>query len=170
MQRFYWLVDGAIAGCSRPGGPGTPGSGGDGEIYGADRHIELEADLAWLGSQGIGAVLSLTEEPLPAEALRRHELEVLHLPVVDLTPPSPHQFQVALDFIDRARSHGKGVAVHCLMGQGRTGTILAAHLIRTGTQAQDAVDHLRTICPGALSSPSQEHALAEYGARRDWVL
>ena len=40
----------------------------------------LDADLAWLREQGIGAVLSMTETPLAAAALARHGLESLHLP------------------------------------------------------------------------------------------
>jgi atypical dual specificity phosphatase len=87
-----------------------------------------------------------------------------------MAAPSPDQFRVALDFIDRARSRGEGVAVHCLMGQGRTGSILAAFLIRAGADTSDAVEQLRVLCPGALSSPPQERALQMFCARRDWIL
>jgi hypothetical protein len=170
MHRFYWLVEGAIAGCSLPGGSPTPHVQDSRPVH-PDEHLpELDADLAWLRRQGIGAVLSLTEEPLPVEALRRQQLEVLHLPVPDMAAPSPHQFRAALDFIDIWRSRGQGVAVHCLMGQGRTGAILAAYLIRGGADARDAVEQLRVICPGALSSPPQERALEAFSARRDWIL
>jgi atypical dual specificity phosphatase len=170
MQRFYWLVDGELAGCSLPGG--SPRGDADRHAPGhSDEHLNaVEADLSWLRQQNIGAILSLTEEPLPARALQRQQLESLHLPVPDMTAPLPYQFCAALDFIDRWRSHGRGVAVHCLMGQGRTGAILAAYLIRTGVQAPDAVEQLRVLCPGALASPAQEHALTAYSARRDWML
>lgn len=168
MQRFYWLIDGALAGCSLPGGAHSTG---------ADRHAdagvpdaEVRTDLAWLGRQGIGAVLSLTEQPLSLDAVQSQQMAYLHVPVPDLTAPTPDQFGAALGFIDLSRSRGLGVAVHCLMGQGRTGTVLAAYLIRSGVRVDDAIAHLRSICPGALSSPSQEIALAAYFDRRDWVL
>jgi atypical dual specificity phosphatase len=87
-----------------------------------------------------------------------------------MTPPLPEQIQQALFFIDQHRLAGTAVAVHCLMGQGRTGTILAAYLIRDGMPADEAIARLREICPGAVESPSQRHALALFAQRRDWVL
>jgi protein-tyrosine phosphatase len=56
------------------------------------------------------------------------------------------------------------------MGQGRTGTVLAAYLIRDGASAEAAMRQLRACCPGALGSPAQERALEAYAQRRDWVL
>lgn len=160
MQRFYWLIEGAIAGCSLPGGP-------DGARQAPDA---LARDLEWLRDRGIGALVSLTESPLPPDALAAAELRGLHVPVPDLTAPTPSQFTAVLQFIDCARSRGEAVAVHCLMGQGRTGAILASHLIRGGHSARDAIDQLRSICTGALGSASQEHALEVFAARRDWIL
>ena len=104
MQGFYWLIEGELAGCSRPGGRG-------GET--------LETDLEWLRGQGIAAVVSLTEQPLTAGACERYELAELHLPVVDMTPPTPEQLGAALEFIDWQLAHGRPVVVHCLVGQGR---------------------------------------------------
>jgi atypical dual specificity phosphatase len=170
MHRFYWLIEGVIAGCSVPGGSPTAGVENRNGHNLESRLAAVEADLSWLRRQGIGAVLSLTEEALPAEALYNQHLESLHLPVPDMAAPSPDQFRVALDFIDRARSRGEGVAVHCLMGQGRTGSILAAFLIRAGAETSDAVEQLRVLCPGALSSPPQERALQMFCARRGWIL
>jgi atypical dual specificity phosphatase len=164
MQRFYWLIENTIAGCARPGGQERSGNGAS--AAGA----ELESDLAWLRQQGIEAVLSLTETPLPEEALNRVELEALHLPVPDMTAPLPEQFARALDFIDLQRSQGRAVAVHCLVGQGRTATILAAVLIRSGMSPEEAIAHLRTICPGAIGSPQQEQALHAFAERRHWVV
>jgi hypothetical protein len=84
MIRFYWLEPGILAGCSRPGArPGRHTAGDE----------EVAADLAELRRQGIDALLSLTESPLPAETLARHghDLDILHLPVPDFHPPSPEQ-------------------------------------------------------------------------------
>lgn len=160
MDGFYWLIDGVLAGCARPGALGR--SHGDAE--------SLDTDLHWLKAQGIGAVLSLTEQPLTPGTLARHGLAELHLPVDDLSPPSQEQLTDALAFIDQHIAWGRAVAVHCRMGQGRTGTVLAAFLIRSGQPCDAAIADLRAICPGALSSPSQERALEGFARRRDWIL
>jgi atypical dual specificity phosphatase len=156
MQRFYWVVDGVVAGCSRPGATGAG--------------MSIESDLRWLTEQGIGALLSLTETPLDALALEGSGVEALHLPVVDLTPPHPGQLLEGLRFIDVQRMHGRATAVHCLQGQGRTGTLLAAYLVRDGMDAEEAVARIRALCPGALSVVEQEEAVRRFARRRDWVL
>lgn len=158
MDGFYWLIEGALAGCPRPGSRRRWG-----------RSV-LAEDLTWLREQGIGAVLSLTEEPLPEGALAGHGLAELHLPVEDLAAPSPDQLRAALAFIDRQRSAGRAVAVHCRMGQGRTGTVLSAYLIRGGLDAETALRELRAVCPHAVESPVQEQALQAFAARRDWLV
>jgi len=173
MQHFYWLVENDIAGCSRPGGPEgsqTRNHRWNGAPDQTDTLEALDRDLAWLRHQDIGAVLSLTETPLAQDALSRHGLEVLHLPVPDMTAPVPEQFTRALDFIDYQRTLGRAVVVHCLVGQGRTATVLAAYLIRSGMSPEEAIAKLRALCPGAISSPGQEHALRAFAARRDWIV
>ena len=164
MRGFYWLIEGALAGCSRPGARGRRDPGG------AAMEATLDEDLRWLRGQGIEAVLSLTETPLTAGALERHGLVGLHLPIDDMRAPTPEQFRTALAFIDRQRALGRRVAVHCLVGQGRTGSILAAYLIRGGLDAGAALRALRAVCPGAVENPEQERALAEFAARRDWII
>ena len=172
MQGFYWLIKGVLAGCPRPGVRGDDGrrrrpSEGEGtEGDGA----ALDTDLNWLREQGVGAVLSMTETALPLGALARHGLAELHLPVDDLTAPNPDQFAAALAFIDRQRAADRAAAVHCRMGQGRTGTILAAYRIRHGLPVAEALRELRAVCPGAVGSQAQEEALARFAARRDWVV
>jgi protein-tyrosine phosphatase len=155
MRGFYWLIEGMLAGCRLPGGR-------DGRT--------LDDDLAWLRRQGIGALLTLTEEPLPHGALERHGLAGLHLPVDDFTAPSPAQLHAALAFIDSQLSWGHAVAAHCLMGQGRTGCVLAVYLLRSGHTLDDAIAEVRAACPGAIESHHQEEALARWAARREWVL
>jgi atypical dual specificity phosphatase len=169
VERFYWLIENTLAGCSRPGGPDRSQAQNSARHHAASSSV-LDDDLAWLRHQGIGAVLTLTEAPLDTEALDRHGLEVLHLPVPDLTAPFPEQFDRALAFIDRHRMEGRAVAVHCLVGQGRTATVLAAYLIRSGTNAEDAIAELRALCPGAIGSQDQEQALHAFARRRDWIV
>jgi atypical dual specificity phosphatase len=171
MRGFYWLIDGQLAGCPRPGGRdvGNPFERKNDAVL--EQTNRLDDDLAWLEEQGIGAVLSLTETPLAAETLARHEkLAVLHVPVPDMTPPLPGQLVRALEFIDEQRAQERAVVVHCLMGQGRTGTVLAAYLIRGGASPAEALRTVRGVCVGAVESSSQERALYAFAERRDWIV
>jgi atypical dual specificity phosphatase len=178
MRSFFWLIDGVLAGCGRPGfrgaggrGPGGPGGGRRPALDDTPEALAaLEADLVWLREQGIGAVLSLTETPLVDGAAERLGLAVLHLPVDDLTAPTPRQLEHALAFIDEQTTRGRGVAVHCLMGQGRSATVLAAYLIRAGATPEAAIALMRGVCHGAIGSPEQERALHAFARRRDWIV
>ncbi len=166
MQGFYWLIEGRLAGCPRPGSRHRDRSGGSPE----QEQIALDDDLAWLRMRGIGALLSLTETPLDISWATRRGLDILHLPVDDLHAPSPAQLHYALAFIDRQHALDRAVAVHCLMGQGRTGTVLAAHRIRAGSTPDAAIAELRRLSPGAIGSLEQETALHAFARHRDWIL
>ena len=166
LIRFYWMIDAALAGCSRPGGREQRERG----ERGMSRAATLDTDLAELRERGIGAVLTLTEEALPAEALAHYELESLHVPVRDMTAPEPEELARALGFIDVQRALGRAVAIHCLMGQGRTGTVLAAYLVRNGAPPDEAIARVRAACPGALEVEEQVRAVRAFARRRDWVV
>src|SRR5438270_51852 len=149
MERFYWLIDGQIAGCSRPGGRQSL----DGEI---------QRDLDSLREKGITAVLTLTETSLPAGPLADSGLRSLHLPIPDMEAASPDELITALHFIDSELRVGGAVAVHCLMGQGRTANVLGAYLVRRGMGADSAIQELRALCEGALASAAQVRALRTF--------
>jgi atypical dual specificity phosphatase len=167
VRNFYWLFEGALAGSARPGGE----LGRHSALPAGDTPNEaLDDDLRWLKDQGIGAILSLTEEPLPAEALQRHALTALHLPIDDQTAPTQAELIAALDFIDQQRIAGHAVLAHCRIGEGRTGCILAAYLIRQGASPEQALASLRAIRPGAISAPSQQSALATFARLREWII
>lgn len=161
MIRFYWLESGVLAGCSRPGArPGRRTATPD----------DVARDLAELRAHGIGALLSLTETALPPEPLVAAGIESLHLPVPDFHPPSTEQFLASLAFLDRARAAGTPAAVHCLAGQGRTGSVLAAWLIRGGCSAPEAIVAVRAACPGAVEAAAQEAALRALARDRPWLV
>lgn len=154
MHNFYWIVEGMLAGCSRPGAGGG----------------NLDADLALLVDRGVGALLTLTETSLPPGSLERHGLRGLHLPVDDFTAPTTRQLLDAFAFLDDALGIGTAAAVHCMAGQGRTGTILAAWLVRGGLSASEAIATVRAACPGAIESPPQVAALEAWSADRPWLV
>ena len=154
MYRFYWVIEDVLAGCSRPGARGG----------------NVDRDLETLRGHGIGALLTVTETPLPIGALERHGMQGLHLPVDDFHAPTTAQMLEGLAFLDRSRAEGTPVAVHCLAGQGRTGTVLAAYLIRGGLTAEQAIAEVRAVCPGAIEAKPQTMALVGWAADRPWMI
>jgi atypical dual specificity phosphatase len=154
VHRFYWVIDNVLAGCSRPGAGGA----------------NIDRDLQTLRGHGIGALLTLTETALPGGALERLGIAGLHLPVDDFHAPTTAQMLDALAFLDDARSVGTPVAVHCLAGQGRTGTVLAAFLVRGGLTAEQAIAEVRSVCPGAIEAAPQTAALDAWAADRPWFV
>ncbi len=62
------------------------------------------------------------------------------------------------------------MAVHCLAGQGRTGTVLAAWLIRQGATTDDAILEIRAACPQAVENEAQLACLRAFERERAWVV
>lgn len=166
---FYWLVEGSLAGSPRPGGDsGWPSPMSPQDEWTTEQR--LDNDCRSLVELGIGAVLTLTERPLAATPLARHGLVAYHLPIPDQTAPHPSDFIKALDFIEQQHSLNRAALVHCRFGAGRTGTILAAWLIRRGASAEQAIARVREIRTGAVTTPEQEAALYRFAARREWIV
>ena len=145
LPNFGWLIPGELAGSARP----------------------LSDDaLAALAAQGVRALVSLTEEPLPDAALRGHDLDAVHLPVADFAAPTEAQIAAAVAAIGRFVAAGRPVAVHCAAGLGRTGTILACALVSRGQDASAAIAAVRAARPGSIETPGQEAAVAGWARGR----
>jgi atypical dual specificity phosphatase len=60
-----------------------------------------------------------------------------------------------------------GVAVQCLAGKGRTGTVLAAYFVRQGLTADEAIRKVRDLRPGSVEVAEQEEAIRAYERTRE---
>jgi atypical dual specificity phosphatase len=108
--RFTWLVPGRIAGAPHP-----------------DLSGGLVAMAPFLRAQGVGAIITLFEKPLEPNPA---ELGFQYLFVETLNFRPPPDLGSVLAFIEAQLERSRGVLVHCFAGIGRTGTVLAAWLIR----------------------------------------
>lgn len=142
---FAWLVPGRLAGTPWPG------------VVQA-----MDADLQALRRCGVTMLITLTERDFPQEALVRNGLRNLHLPVYDHESPSVAQIQMLLARMSVLMRRGEVLAVHCLAGLGRTGTVLAAWLVREGLTAEEALRRVRLIDAQYVQSRAQEVLLHEY--------
>ena len=141
---FHWLVPGKLAGCPMPGAM-----------------LPLEHDLALLRNVGVTVLINLTEKPMPQTAIPAAGLRTLHMGVEDRNAPPLMWMKMLLVKIDRLIAQGEVVAVHCLAGLGRTGTVLGSWLIRQGLTADESLRRLRAIEPGFVQSAVQEQLLYE---------
>ena len=142
---FAWLVPGQLAGTPLPG-----------VVH------DMDLDLMALKRMGITLLITLTERDLPQEPLRRHGLSNLHLPIYDREPPTVAQMQMLLRRMEMLLAQGHVMAVHCLAGIGRTGTVLAAWLVREGLTAPEALRRVRLINAEYVQSAEQESFLQLY--------
>ena len=142
---FAWLVPGRLAGAPQPGVVQS-----------------MDFDLKALRGCGVTVLITLTENDLPQEPLQRHGLRNLHLPVRDHESPSVAQIQMLLARMSAMLRAGEVLAVHCLAGLGRTGTVLAAWLVREGLTADEALRRVRLIDAQYVQSQAQEDLLYAY--------
>ncbi len=119
-------------------------------------------DIQWLKDKGISAILTLVERSLPTDWL--NDFISLHIPVQDFCPPTIEQLNLCVDFLKDCIKANKKPVVHCMMGYGRTGTILAAYLISEGMTANDAIAKVRRRRSGAIETYEQEDILFAFEA------
>ncbi|MDG7011563.1 MAG: dual specificity protein phosphatase family protein [Nitrososphaerota archaeon] len=140
---FVWAEDTSLAGSGYP----------------ASRE-----QIGWLVRNGVDSVLTLTEQPLPAAWTAGFPLDMGHVSMRDHLPPTVESMKRAVGFILDRRKEGKTVLVHCLAGEGRTGCVLAAYLIRTRHMgADEAIAALRSLKPEFVER-RQESSVREFEA------
>lgn len=140
---FVWVEKGKLA------GSGYPAS---------------RAQVEWLVRAGIRSILSLTRNPIPSECTRGLDVTVGHVAMEDHQAPSIEAIDQAVDYIIGQLEGGRPVLVHCLAGEGRTGCVLSAYLIRTrGLGADEAMTELRKLKPDFIEW-RQEKAVLDYAA------
>ncbi|XP_040055740.1 dual specificity protein phosphatase 23 [Gasterosteus aculeatus] len=94
------------------------------------------------------------------------QLRLHHIDIVDFSPPSPAQIDRFLSIVEEANSKGEGVAVHCMHGHGRTGTMLACYLVKTRKiSGTDAINEIRRLREGSIETSEQEKAVVLFSQR-----
>lgn len=142
---FLWLLKGQLAGTPRPG------------IIN-----EIDDDLGALSRVGVTHLITLTQTPPDAEKYLEFGIGNSWFPVPDMYPPAmPQAFNICRRISELLHSN-EIIAVHCKAGLGRTGTVLAMHLIWSGTHSVESLEQVRNICPRWIQSDEQVQFLTEF--------
>jgi atypical dual specificity phosphatase len=146
---FSWVIDGKLAGSGMP---------------------MTYSQFFWLIKHSIKTIITVREVPLPSKwftdsiyNIDRDNVNYLHLRVEDYGAPSIEEIDNTVDYIQHQIDNGKPVVVHCAAGKGRTGTILAAYLMKKDNlTAEQAIRKIRNIRPGSIQSTIQEMTISMY--------
>jgi predicted protein tyrosine phosphatase len=79
------------------------------------------------------------------------KVERVNFPIPDYDIPTELLMKKILDHIDEQLAMGKRVYLHCIGGIGRTGTVVACHLIRRGLTGTEALAELQNLRQNSAS-------------------
>jgi atypical dual specificity phosphatase len=127
--------------------------------FGVIDGIDAE-DYKNLQRQGLGAIVSLTEEKISDGA--GCGLRYLHLPITDMQPPTLGDVERFIQFVRQMEIENHAIGVHCQAGLGRTGTILACYLINAGYGPTKAIEEIRRVRPGSIETQGQLQIVLDY--------
>jgi cell division cycle 14 len=126
--------------------------------------------LTHFKERNIGLVVRLNSELYSPSFFTALGIKHLDMIFEDGTCPT---LPMVRKFIDLAHEtitvHGKGVAVHCKAGLGRTGCLIGAYLIyRYGFSASEVIGFMRFMRPGMVVGPQQHWLHLNENTFRKW--
>ncbi len=124
---------------------------------------KIKPTIELLKANAIGAILTLTEDDLYGKYYRAAGFLHHHEPINDNEAPTVKTMDSAIFFINSSLEKGYGVAVHCLEGRGRTGTVLCAWLaLKESLCAMDAIERIYKLRYCTVISDPQREFLHRY--------
>ncbi len=142
-----------------------------GEYPGSPDDEEMAERLAQMVAAGIDTFIDLTEpnEREPYAAALPSGVEHYRLPIQDHgVPHSPDHMAEIVAALGRVLARGRKAYVHCRAGIGRTGMVVACHLIASGRTPDEALLELNRLWKQCARS-SEWKRVPETDEQRDFV-
>ena len=157
IAESYWVIPGRLLAGKYPGGKNLQ---------------EVERRLGALLDGGFNGFIDLTDvgEMPPYDNYLPEAVAYVRKPITDHgVPPDAAYMAEILGELDSLLDEGRRVYVHCRAGIGRTGTLVACHLIERGLTPQAALDQLNELWQGSDRSDTWPE-VPETDEQRDFIL
>ena len=139
FRNFSWILHGSLAGSMGPT---------------ERRH------LIYFERNDVTAIVRLEENTISGEPWG---FEELFEPVPDFGAPSVEQLDRIVSYVEQQiETWERPTVITCAAGIGRTGTVLAAYLVNTGWEADEAIDYIRQMRPGSIQTTAQEDSVRQF--------
>ncbi|MGD1941096.1 MAG: dual specificity protein phosphatase family protein [Leptolyngbyaceae cyanobacterium] len=132
-ESIWWIRPGQLAGMRKP----------------------TVHELASLQAAGIGAIVSVMDDPANLDGYKDAAMPHLRLPTTGGTAPTVKQVDDFWAFATGQLDAGRAVAVHCSSGRRRTATFLGAYLIRSGATYEEAITAIAQANPAVEMRAAQ---------------
>lgn len=136
----------------------------DGKMLAGMALPNSKKDIEFLDSKDIGLLVTLTKEKvLPTDWFKGTGVKNIRIPVKDFHTPTLDQADEFIQNVRQTHAMGKGVAVHCWGGIGRTGTMLATWFVaEKNMDADEAIGLIRKLRPHSIETTPQEQFVRDY--------
>ncbi|KAL3275931.1 hypothetical protein HHI36_020665 [Cryptolaemus montrouzieri] len=121
-----------------------------------------ESNLQFLIDQGIEHIITLSPENIPSE-IQCWKFEWTKIDVEEFEAPTIEDIIKFLSICSRCHNRKKAIGIHCRMGRGRTGVMVACYLVHfKNLTPERAITEIRLMRPGSIESYAQERSVFQY--------
>ena len=146
MCDFFWILSGQLGGMQKPG-----------------LMTELKDDLTIMNQLGVKVLVSLQLKPIDVKQLNQYDIDGIHFPIKDMGIPNVENVYQFLSRLKPLIEKNSSIVYHCKAGMGRTGTMLACHLLwQQNISAIKAIESIRQVNYKYIQTSNQMEFVSQF--------